>query len=416
MQTIQLPDLKFKSAIATWSGTLAPCATLWGGYALEEPVLESTPLKEVNWATLFAYMHRRFGPPHMGGDVYKDLSAGWMLTTKDALVFVKVSPSLSGSGFSFTPYHQQSPKDSRSCDFELPASRIEEVKTAYRVTLLDLLRPVGVRDHLMNAMGELGDSELDQTLENFDEDSEDGSPYIVERHASSGYPIPAGLFGGDEWSTLCTIIRELGDGDMALGRKAVISLIQKQVFDEAATQTKEVKRLMFMANYGQRDVIAHGLNLSCAEIASFNADFKIISGTDADALNSTLVSELRLEDVETAAALLARLGMSGHGLKKRVINFKINQAIDESYSQLQLLAGNDFPEESIPANVFDENIDLEGYMRASFRLHGRQDLLEWLDSTLARAYGRQALSQIAFHLQSQAESMVDKKDENSMKP
>lgn len=124
-----LPDPIFVSrTVEQWGGTLVECRDLWDGYSLDDAVLGGTPLKKCQWATLFAYMHRRFGPPHIGGDDYKDLSASWMLTTPDCEVFVRVNPSLSGPGFSFSPYLLM-PRDApnrahRASELNLPADRV----------------------------------------------------------------------------------------------------------------------------------------------------------------------------------------------------------------------------------------------------------------------------------------------------
>lgn len=42
--------------------------------------------------TAFAYCYRRFGPPPMGTDDYKNLGGGWILTTGDPEVFFAVDP------------------------------------------------------------------------------------------------------------------------------------------------------------------------------------------------------------------------------------------------------------------------------------------------------------------------------------
>lgn len=405
-QQIQLPDLTFKSAIAIWKGRLNPCAALWDGYALEDPVLESTPLKDVDWSTLFAYLHRRFGPPHMGGDDYKDLSAGWMLTTPDDRVFVLVSPSLSGPGFSFSPYYLKSQEESPALrSLVLPSERIEVVKAAFRSTLLDLLRPVGVRDHLINAMGELGDSESDQALQDCEEGNVDGSPYIVERHPSCGYPMPSGLFGGKEWATLCTVIRELGKGDMQAGRAVAIEQLQRPVFDEAAKQSTEVKRLMLMADFNQRGFLVKGLNLAETEVATLNADLETLSGPGGR--ESALVSELTLQDAETAIGFLSRLGLEGQGLKRRIKDLHIDKTVAESFRELQALPDQDFPDGAIPENVYDKKLDLADFMRTTFTSQSRQELIAWLDSTLARPYGREALGQIAYFIQSSAAELAE---------
>lgn len=413
MKKNQLPDIKFKSNIAKWVRELIPCAHLWEGYALEEPVLESTPLKKVNWANLFAYMHRRFGPPHVGGDDYKDLSAGWILTTPDSKVFVGVSPNLSGPGFSLTPYYQSSKEDNFRQELNLPLGRIEEVKIAYRATLLDLLRPVCVRDHLINAMGELGDSKLDESLKEYNE-NEDEMLYEVERHSSSGYPMPTGLFGGEDWVKLCTIIEQLGNGDMQKGRSAVIKLLQKDIFEEAAKQTKQVKLLMLMADYNQREVLKEGLKLSTEEMAVFDAELNTLISQKIN--ESSVISELNLEDAEIATKMLLKLGMGSHGLKKRIINLKIDKSVAESFNALKKIAQDNFPDDAIPTSFIGKDVNLIEYMRDAFKAHGRQDLNNWLDETLKKPYGSEALNQIAWYTKSQIDMAKSGELSKNLKP
>ncbi len=179
---------------------------------MDDSVLKETPLKDAGWATLFAYMHRRFGPPHVAGDDYKDLSASWILTTPDPNALVQVKPSLSSFVPSFTPYVRM----------EGLLGDYEQFAAAYRDTLLDLLRPVCVRDSLINAMGKVGpDADL------WAEDEDTGERiYEVRYHPSCGTPIPHGLFGGEAWGDLCALIALLGGGDMAAGRSAAIELLQ----------------------------------------------------------------------------------------------------------------------------------------------------------------------------------------------
>jgi|GEM_PF-2568230 len=395
-----LPDPSFKCEIAVWKGVLSPCAHLWQGNHFKEPVLNSTPLRKVNWATLFAYMHRRFGPPHSGGDDYKDLSASWVLTSPDALVYVNVSPSLSGAGFSFEPYYQRSEESARASRFlDLPPDRVAEVKAAYRSVLLDLLRPVGVRDSLINAMGELGQSELDSALQSYGEEGEGEAVYVVKRHSSCGFSMPAGLFGGAEWTSLCTIVQSMGDGNIQAGRSAVIAALRKDVFEEAANQPNRIKRLMLMANYNLRDTLKEGLRISDAEMLVLDAEIQALSG--ADAYKSSVVSDLALDDAAVAIGLLHCLGLGANGLKKRIQAIQIDKAVDESYGELQSLPCKEFPVEAIPIFDSDKKVDLAEHMRSNFLSIGRGDLLQWLETTLARPAGPQALAQIAWYIQNQ---------------
>lgn len=398
-QQVQLPDLAFKSEIARWKGRLTPCADFWRGYESEEPALHATPLKDVSWATLFAYMHRRFGPPHLSGDDYKDLSGAWMLTTPDPQVFVRVSPCLTGPDFSLSPFYLKTAEEAAASHpmilpRDLAPERIEAMKQAYQTGLLDLLRPVGVRDHLLNALGELGESELDSMLAGDEEDEE--SPYIVERHDSSGSAMPVGLFGGTEWGGLCTVILGYGNGDVVSGRSKALEALRSPVFAEAASQSTAVKRLMLMADFNQRGLLLAGLQLTEDESTTLLSEIDILSRPDAR--ESPLVSELKLEDVDLAVDLLARLGLPRQGLKERIKDLQVDQAVFVSHKELLALPAQDIPDEAIPENVYDLKVNLADFMRSRFVSQSRSDLVAWLDSTVARPHGAAALQQIAFWL------------------
>lgn len=231
------PDFIAKLAV-NWTGRLVSCRSIWPsaydpGNPFADAILDNTPLKSAEWATLFAYMHRRFGPPNVGGDNSKDLSARWLLTSPEPNLFLVVGPSLSGSWFSFAPYFLMNEGASLR-NLEISKERRAEIDTAYRDVLLDLLRPVCVRDHNINALGELDD---DDPLLEYDEDAGQ-SPFGVDQHPSCGWPSPPGLIGGEEWGRLCGLLRDLGNGDVALGRTAAIDALSK-LLDEPAPVAPE---------------------------------------------------------------------------------------------------------------------------------------------------------------------------------
>lgn len=413
---IQLPNLDFCCTTAQWEGELSPCSNLWGGYSLEEPVLASTPLKDVNWATLFAYMHRRFGPPHVGGDDYKDLSAGWMLTSPDSGVFVGVSPSLSGPGFSLKPYIlADSGRGQWRPELVLPEARIGEIKQAYRHALLDLLRPVCVRDQVINALGELGETELDVALLAFDEDSDEGNrAFEVEQHSSSGYSMPTGLFGGDDWGTLCSIIVRAGQGNIQAGRSAVIALLQQETFREASIQSKWVKWLMLMAHHKNRALLQQGLQMSDSDMQEFDAEMKLLYGGSGGTWMP--LSEMTPEVVAVADDFLDRLGLEDGDIKKRIRSFHLDKATDEAFKELQAIPGDEFPTGALPENPFDSSINLAEHMKSFFNGIGHQDLCNWVDATVARHYGAGALAQIAWHIKNSAKEDAEREEANAVDP
>lgn len=115
----------------------------------------------------------------------------------------------------------------------LHPDRVTAIQAAYKATLLDLLRPVCVRDRYINALGEMGNSALDDVL--LGSGAGDGAnAYELRFHSSSGYSMPLGLFGGSDWPTFCSLLGQLGNGDHAAGRARVIELLQRDAYIEGA--------------------------------------------------------------------------------------------------------------------------------------------------------------------------------------
>lgn len=396
-----LPSLGFVSAVATrWGGALYACSRLWDGYALSCPVLESTPLKDSGWAQLHVYMQRRFGPGHIGADDYKDLGAGWMLITPDPQVFVEVCPSLSGAGFSFTSRCADPAVGEflRRGDAGVSLERIEAIKAAYRATLLDLLRPVCVRDHYINALGEVAD---DDELLCCDEEEEE-TDFEVKRHPSSGYAMPVGLFGGKAWGVLCALLDQLGDGDMTKGRQTAIERLQQTALDEIAQARWPVQRLVLLG-CPDAEGLAARLGLSAAAWATFDAERQSLGQSALPAL----VDEMTDTALQDASTLLTRMGYGDGDLPERVKSMRARKSTDDAWNELVAIAENDFPKEAITENLWRLGEELPQVLKARLQGRGREDLSNWVDRTLSRAGGLQALQQIAYHLESESEKQVN---------
>jgi hypothetical protein len=392
-----LPDPGFMARVAVrWDSPLHSCRHLWDGYALECSVLDATPLKDVHWATLQAYMQRRFGPGHMGADDYKDLGAGWMLSTPDPDVFVDVCPSLSGAGFSFTPRCADQVGSRPSMD-DVHPERIDQIKRAYRATLIDLLRPVCVRDQQFNALGEVDD---DDELMHYDEATE-ACIYGAERHSSAGYAMPAGLFGGEDWATLCALISQCGGGDMETGRAAVIALLRKPVLDEISHSPWPVKVLTLLGC--PRDAGMHEqVGLTPQELESFLAERESWQRAGDPSVEITDAA------LQTSVAFLDRLGFNGASLRRSVESRREQQQINEAWGDLvSTVPDRQFPDDAIPAAPWPVGDDPVGIFRAGLVEHGHMAIAAWVDRTLARPRGVQTLQQILWHLareNSQADS------------
>lgn len=319
-----LPDKSFACELASLNRNLVPFDnTEIKDLELRDLVLETTALQSVEWAPLFAYMHRRFGHPNMGGDDYKDLSASWMLTTNDPTVFVKVSPSLCGSIFSFGIYFDPNLKDGENINlaaFNLTEEKKSDIRNAYRSTLLDLLRPVCVRDVKINALGELGDSDFDTALKNVNEDT-DQYDYEVQYHYSSGCPMPPGIFGDKEWKTLCNILNYMGDGDIVAGRKSILSRLQDEAFKEASKQSDQVKRLMMMSSFENQSILKQHLEFTDSELKLIDKEFRQFAKREPLDKSFLAKIELNMNDVDMAIHLLAKAGLKDGGLKNGITRF-----------------------------------------------------------------------------------------------
>jgi len=395
-----LPDRNFISTTALWQGDLLPCQDLFRDHGFADSVLSNTPLERCGWATLYAYMHRRFGPPHVGGDGDKDFSASWMLTTPDSEVFLSVNPSLSGPDSSFSLYLLK-PADSskticRARDLQLSEQRISAIRCAYRDALLDLLRPVCIRNDQINAMGELGDKALDVALTEWDEESE-SEVYAVQPHPSSGFGMPPGLFGGEQWATFCSLIRRLGNGDMGKGRSEVVQLLQKQIFLEASLEQWAVHRLMLLgAGKFQKDVAA-GLGLDEQAVSRFACEMKALR--DGDTPDYSFVEEMTDGAITKATHFLSNLGFGGCDIMYIVGGIRRKKASAEAWEDFLSVTQGSFPDDvTLPSSPHVLANELPLRLKQIFNGIDRADLSSWVDRTWARIEGPSALADITFYI------------------
>ncbi|WP_137917122.1 hypothetical protein [Hydrogenophaga sp. 2FB] len=408
------PDRNFVSQATNWKGTLVPCSHLFEDDDFVDQALASSPLNDVEWSYLFAYMHRRFGPPHVGGDDYKDLSAGWMLSSPDASFFLGVSPSLTGARFSFTPYFACDKSERRHLhDQDFPVDRKNELSAAYRATLLDLLRPVCIRDNWINALGEV---DHDSPLLGGENEEDDERIYEAKRHSSSGFSMPLGVFGGKDWVSLVQMMGAMGDGNMEAGRKAVISALRKGVFDEAREASFGVKRLMFLGAGAEGEVIAKGLELSKEVLDTLERENRSLA--EPDAAKSALIAQMDDESIKAAVGYLERLGMQSNQLAERVQVLRVNDAVDLSYRALTAVRGGEFPEVELPDVMHEAASEFVAKLKAGFSKKGCPEFSQWVDETVARPEGMKALQHIIAHVKfDQARLKREKaKEETARKP
>lgn len=285
----------------------------------------------------------------------------------------------------------------------MPDDRVAAIRKAYEDTLADLLRPVCVRDRHINALGELGNSARDETLLAYDEES-DEPIYEVRFHNSSGYAMPVGLFGGEDWSTLCRIAGQLGDGDMTQGRKALIEILQEPVIREASKEPLAVKRLMLLGAWKHKETLAKRLGLDSTEVNRFEKELSCINGQSD--YNTAVVDEMSDAAVQKAAGYLERLGLGDSDIEMTVNSFRVRMAIDQSWQELESLAKDGFPSEALPRREALHGSDLADALKAGFAASDRSDLVAWVVRTCDRAGGADALEQIAFHLLSQTNAQA----------
>jgi hypothetical protein len=354
----------------------------------EDPVLSSSPLAAVNYATLFAYMHRRFGPPHIGGDDYKDLSASWVLSTPEPDILVSVSPSLSGTWFSFSPYLVSAERLAP----EALASQFERIKAAYGDLLMDLLRPVCVRDSHINALGPLGDDELSASL--FARDKKSGeSIFAVKYAASSGYPMPLGLFGNPGWAALVGIIRTFDPSNMEQATRKAVETLQGLALPDLGAAQWPIQRLVLLGAWSEKAELAEKAGLDQACVARLEAEVAaILSDEDPD---FSVVGEMTDDRVAAANHLLARLGYGSRSeLNGAVHNYRRRAAGAAVLAELREALGDRDTALITPAAPW---VSVDAYAEEIAAL-GDEKLKTWAEAAIGDKYRRQAFQNIAWNL------------------
>ena len=381
--TGMLPDRNFKAETVTPKMRLRD-ARVFDDYTdpvfqedITDLVIETTPLKSCKWADLYAYMNRRFGLPFVGSDDYKDLCGSWLLTTPAPDVFVQVLPSLSGPFFSFTPYvasevlqHERQPV--------LPKERREEIAAAYRATLLDLLRPVCVRDSHFNALGVVEDG---SRLMKYDNRKEEGV-YEVKYHSSAGNVIPPGLLGGEDWGQFCALIRHLGDGDYAAGRSATVDVLKAKALEGFRKEPLEVR---ILAAAGLRNAYSTSL-LSVRDELDEETMLRIAAisdGLDKPNKPDMLQDDMHFDDATVArAAAISRILEPRSNLVKEVNDMRLGRLLEAEWENLKQAAGDDdFPDDCIPES-WPTGKDVQT-LPARLREAGAEKIASWSERVLA---------------------------------
>lgn len=246
-EALMLPNRNFLAKIqATSPGALVYCGGLFDDvFGPQNSVLEGSPLANCEWANLFAYMTRRFGPPNAGSDEITErsgnLNGSWVLTTPDPELFVIVSPVILGAAFAFRaclaiPQGEDIPSTTAGLRQTMDNSeeRVEALRAAYLTCLLDLLRPVPVGDYDINVLGLLDEEDaLSNALLEFDVEKS-AYVYIVEPSTATRFQIPSNVLDSASWPAFHQLIHALGEGDCGVGFEKAVAALQSMAKDGAA--------------------------------------------------------------------------------------------------------------------------------------------------------------------------------------
>jgi len=380
-RTKPLPRKDFTAdLVPSWEGRLFKIRDAAEFGALVDPVLDASPLTDVNYATLFTYMHRRFGPPHRGGDPYKDLSGAWLLSTPEPDVLVRISPSPSPF-FSFTPFIV---RDQPGHEIELSPADRDRVLSAYGATLLDLLRPVPVRDSDINALGLVEDVDLEHEFQ-------------VRPAPSSGYPVPVGLIG-ENWPDLLEIVRSLApDEPIAAGLRKAIEVLQAPALARLADAGWPVQRLVLIGAYGERNELAARAGLP--EHAVKRLETELAGFADRGTPDMSILDEMPDSLVAEATRILGGLGKAHDAdLADWVNTNRTRRAGIELVAELQLALGERDPVIIAPPLPWMTGEQFVEHIRTL----GDENLTAWAEGALADPYRRSSFVNIAWNLHHQA--------------
>ncbi len=368
------------------------------GEVLEDRIADATPLKDVTYATLFTYLHRRFGYPSRGSDPYKDLSAAWLLSTPEPDIVIHVLPSVSGNHFTFTIYTTAE----RTPFKPEPIPREEQLRIAgaYRSLLLDLLRPVCIRDAHINALGEVDDDELLA----YDE-KEEAPLYEVKYAPSSGYPITPGLIGTKTWEELLGQAAFLGDDKLG-GLAAIVAEGRQRIISQITREPLDVQVLVAMyTTLQRRDEPAIAIDFA-PEVAERVAALQAVlwKNTRPQPDDLEIMNEKAIERAGRCLDALAIRDDLDHAARSVRTLARVYAVHEELFEA----SGNDFPEE-----VFDEtpviwSEDVQKVV-AQMKERGHQTLAETVERLFATDPGPTVRSLHALHTQ----AMEERKNRNA---
>lgn len=367
------------------------------GYALEDKILEATPLKDVETAMLFTYMHRRFGLPDIGGDDYKDLSAGWLISTPVEDLALIVRPSFAGSGFCFMPVISLSDEGKAGLQ-DVVGPRLLAMAGAYERTLLDLLRPVIQRDMDFNVLGEISDDNpVPEWAEPVDDDDYDRLPRY---HETCGLPMPDGVFGNRHWSQMLALLHRMGGGDYAEGMALFVAEAEKRALDSISEVRRELLPIIAAGFHlahaadAKEKVLAIGVDNADPRIAEF---CKASYGHGFEGKPSDWIMAITEEDIQEAAGHVAAFGLGTHDLKKAADRLARSQRQHVEWARFMAVSGGEFDETLIPDVQWITDAAVEQWRR-NLAESGTPAVSDWAEQACSDRIGFQAVAAILSQL------------------
>jgi len=194
----------------------------------------------------------------------------------------------------------------------------------------------------------------------------------------------------------------MGGGDMAEGRRAVIASLQMPVLDEVSKAPWAVQRLVLMGSPDDEALSAQ-IGLSGETIATFKDERAAFSQDKTP----SFLDEMTDVVLQQAASYLVRLGYSAADLRSHVKSLRTRKACEDSWEDLVAIVPNEFPESALPKDYWNLGEQLPHVFKAKLYDHGREDLAQWVDRTMARTCGLAVLMQITAHLMNLARKQVE---------
>jgi hypothetical protein len=367
------------------------------GGTLEDKIIGSTPLKDTEVSMLFTYMHRRFGLPSLGGDDYKDLSAGWMITSPVDDLALIVSPSFAGVGFSFMPVVSLPDRDRNGRGLQqIRGDRLRSLANAYERTLLDLLRPVIQRDMSFNVLGEISDENAVPEWADAEDVDDDTYDRLPRYHETCGLPMPDGVFGNKHWQRIMMLFRGMGGGEIAAGMEAFVEEAERRAFHTSKAASEKILPViaagfhLAQADEADSKVTKLGLAADDPRISEF---CRAAYGNGLSAAPSDWLMSLSGDDILEAIDFVVAFGVGTHQLTKAVENVARSQRYHIEWARFLELSGGEFDEDLIPEVPYITGRATDEW-RARLASSGDAALAEWADELAKDEAGRQTLSSI----------------------